>query len=70
MEYRCGSTRCEDDSLENEKGIDVAVRDAGTRRALLFSFGFSPLPSKEPENLGAIPVTNFHAIVPLIMLSN
>jgi len=27
MEYRC-STRCEDDSLENEKGIGIAVRDA------------------------------------------
>lgn len=28
MEYRCGSTRCEDDSLENEKDICAGVRDA------------------------------------------
>lgn len=35
MEYRCGRTRCEDDSLENEKGIGIAVRDARESRPSL-----------------------------------
>ena len=39
MEYRYGSTRCEDDPLENEKGIGVAVRDAPNRT----SFSSDPL---------------------------
>jgi len=38
MEYRYGSTRCEDDPLENEKGIGVAVRDAPNRMSVFLLF--------------------------------
>lgn len=51
MEYRYGSTRCEDDSLENEKGTGVAVRDARDRTPSNFPSGHPPLhgePAKVP----------------------
>ncbi|KAL6431136.1 hypothetical protein ACFW04_007101 [Cataglyphis niger] len=64
MEYRCGSTRCEDDSLENEKGIGVAgdLRGSSRRgtshtRGTAMSFGFR----RRPTSGIPMPITNYAA---------
>ncbi|XP_025152842.1 putative uncharacterized protein DDB_G0282129 isoform X3 [Harpegnathos saltator] len=62
MEYRYGSTRCEDDSLENEKGTGVAGDQRGSSRrgtshtrGTAMSFGFR----RRPASGIPMPITGF-----------
>ncbi|XP_036149602.1 uncharacterized protein LOC105837460 isoform X2 [Monomorium pharaonis] len=58
MEYRCGSTRCEDDSLENEKGTGAAGssrRGTSHTRGTAMSFGFR----RRPASGIPMPIANY-----------
>ncbi|KAK9307662.1 hypothetical protein QLX08_002074 [Tetragonisca angustula] len=62
MDYRSAGTRCEDDSLENEKGIGVANEHKGASkrgsshtRGTAMSFGFR----RRPGSGIPMPITNY-----------
>ncbi|XP_043263025.1 uncharacterized protein LOC122403531 isoform X2 [Colletes gigas] len=65
MDYRSAGTRCEDDSLENEKGVGAAANDhkgsskrgGSHTRGTAMSFGFR----RRPASGIPMPITNYTA---------